>query len=272
MLNNILNAILFNTFVILFALFITMLFFIGIFLFLRGIQTKMNNIIIAGIGFIVLPIGLIGYFIFNLGGFFQEFFVFIAYVSTVVFTNLTFYKRKDRGIKNYTNWILFITIILGITQIILLALPVFFGVKVYYLRVSLDVVYSFMVFNWLAWAAFQSFKRLKNYNIAPWVEIRYKLLAIFSFIISFNNIPEFFQPIGTTWGDSDNIISLFVFGITAILAVSFSIGFFVAWIMPNWLKKRINKNYIPTEDKEYSEEELMRLIKSEMDEKSSSDK
>jgi len=265
-----LNIILFNIFIILFILFIVMLLLIGVFLLVRGIQTKMNNIIIAAIGFIGLPIGFIGYFVFNLSGLFQEIFVFIAYISTVVFTNSTFYKRKKRGLNHYTNWILIITIILGVIQIILFVIPIFLGIKVYYLRVALDTLYTFITFNWLAWAAFQSYKRLKEYNVEPWIKVRYKLLGIFSFIISFNNIPEFFQPVGTAWGDSDNIVSLVVFGISAILAVSFSIGFFVAWIMPNWLKRKINKNYTPSEDKEYSEEELMQLIREQMDEESSS--
>ena len=93
------------------------------------------------------------------------------------------------------------------------------------------------------------------------------MIAIFSFIISFNNVPEFFQPKGVNWGNPNNIISLAIFGTTAILVIAFSIGFFIAWIMPNWIKKKINKNYQPSEDKEYTEEELMKLIKTQMDDK-----
>jgi hypothetical protein len=97
------------------------------------------------------------------------------------------------------------------------------------------------------------------------------LIAFFSFIISFNNLPEFFQPKGVHWGDSENIISLILFGVTVILCVIFAMGFLIAWIMPNCFKKKINKNYKPAQDKEYSEEELMKLIKEELDQKSFSD-
>ncbi|TFG18215.1 MAG: hypothetical protein EU531_00880 [Promethearchaeota archaeon] len=263
-----LSEILFNTFALIFALFIIIILGVGFFLLVRGIQIKMCNIIIAAIAFIGLPIGFIGNVLFNLGGFFQEIFIFIAFNFTVVFTNLTFYKRK----KVYPTIVFAIVFILGVIQIALHALPLLFGINVYYLRVSLDLPYTLLTFNWLAWAAFQSYNRLNEYIIAPWVKLRYKLIAVFSFLISFNSIPEFFQPKGVYWGDPDNITSLIIFGITAILAISFSLGFFIAWIMPNWLKKKINKNYKPLEDKEYSEEELMEMIKTQLDDETRSNK
>jgi hypothetical protein len=225
----------------------------------------MINILITGIGFIGLVIGFIGNIIFNLGPLFQEIFVFMAFNFTVIFTNLTFYRRK----KVYPNLVLAIIFILGMIQLSIHALSLIFGINIYYLRVSLDLPYTFITFNWLAWAAYRSYQGLKDYHIAPWLKLRYKLVAIFSFIISYHSIPEFFQPKGINWGDPDNIISLIVFGITAILGVSFAIGFFIAWIMPNWLKKKIDKNYQPLDDKEYSEKELIELIKKQMDEESS---
>jgi len=259
------NEILFNIFATIFVVFIMIILIVGFFLIVRGTQTKMINIFITGTGFIGLAIGFIGNFVFHLGGLFQEIFVFIAFNFTVIFTNLTFYRRK----KIYPSLVLAVTFTLGIIQLFLHTLNLFLGTNVYYLRVSLDLPYTLLTFNWLAWASYQSYKRLKVYNIAPWLKLRYKLVAFFSLIISFHSIPEFFQPKGVYWGDPENIISLMVFGITAILAASFSIGFFIAWIMPNWLKKKINKNYKPLEDKEYSEKELMQLIKKEMDEESS---
>lgn len=258
-----LTEILFSIFVVLFALFIIIILGVGFFLLVRGIQKKMTNIILAGIAFIGLPLGFIGNVVFNLGPFFQEIFVLIAFIFTVLFTNLTFYKKK----KLYPNIVLIIVILLGSIQIVLHFLYSYSGLNLYYLRVVLDLPYTLLTFNWLAWAAFQSYRRLREYNIAPWIKLRYKLIAIFSFIISFNNVPEFFQPKGVNWGNPNNIISLAIFGTTAILVIAFSIGFFIAWVMPNWIKKKINKNYQPSEDKEYTEEELMQLIKTQMDDK-----
>ena len=258
-----LSEILFTIFLVLFGMFIIIMLGVGLFLLIRGIQIKMKNILIAGVGFIILPVGFIGNFVFNLGYFFMEIFVFIAFIFTVVFTNLTFYKKE----KFYSNIVFTFVIILGIIQLLLHALNLFFGINLYYLRVSLDQPYTLLTFNWLACASYKSYKRLREYNIAPWIKLRYKLVAICSFLISFNSIPEFFQPSGINWGDPDNIISLIIFGTTAILVVSFAIGFFIAWIMPTWFKKRINRDYIPSQDREYSEEELMQLIKKQLDEK-----
>ncbi|TFF97325.1 MAG: hypothetical protein EU541_08380 [Promethearchaeota archaeon] len=259
-----LNLILFHIFLILNAIFIIIVFVVGIFLLIRGLQIKMTNIIIASIGFIGLPIGFIGYFVFNLSEVFQETFVYLAYLSTVIFTNLTFYKKKEREWINYTNIVLFSVIILGLIQILLLYIQIYLGIYVYYFRVALDFLYTFLTFFWLAWAAFQSYQRLKEYKIAPWIKLRYRLLWIFSLIISFNNVPEFFQPPGVQWGTSNNLISLIVFGTTAILGVIFAIGFLLAWIMPNWLKVKVKGDYTPSQDIQYSEEELMRLIKEQL--------
>jgi hypothetical protein len=116
----------------------------------------------------------------------------------------------------------------------------------------------------MAWSSYSAYQKIKNKNIQPWIKVRYKLVAFVSFILSFNNIPEYFQPKGTTWGDPDNIISLAVFGTTAIISVIFAFGFSLAWMMPNWLKKFFNRNYQLLDEKEYTEEELMNLIREQL--------
>ena len=248
------------TFIGFLAVFIFVLILIGIFLTIRGVQRHFFNLIIAGIGFLSLSIGFLGNFIFNLGEIFQEICVFICLNATVVFTNLTFYKGQKKG----KNLILILTILLGLIQILLFLIILLGNINVYYLRVSLDVPYNMIPFLWMSYASFSAYKQLRSEDIQPWIKVRYKLIAIFSLIISFNNIPEFFQPKGIQWGNPANPISLAVFGIMAVLALLFSIGFGLAWLMPKWFKLYLNKDYKEFQDIELSEDELMKNIQNQL--------
>ena len=255
------NGILYIFFIILFAIFIGCLILIGGFLVARGKKITNYNLILIGIGFLTLPIGFIGTFIFNLDFLFQEIFVFISFVIVVIFTNMTFHRHQ----RFLSNLILSIVLILGLIQIVFHAVIAFTPLNPYYSKVILDVPYTFLVFDWLSWSSFSAYKSLKNQNIQPWIKLRYKIISIFSFIISLHIIPEFFQPVGVLWGDPSNLASLLVFGTTAILAVVFSIGFAFAWIMPDWTKKLINKDYKPLDEEELTEEEFMNLLKNQLD-------
>jgi uncharacterized membrane protein YciS (DUF1049 family) len=66
------------------------------------------------------------------------------------------------------------------------------------------------------------------------------------------------------FGDPNYLESYIVFGIISIMAIIFAVGFALAWFMPGWFKRFLNKGYHAVEDKEYSEEELMDLIKREL--------
>ena len=223
----------------------------------------MKNLMILGIGFIAVPIGFIGNFIFKLTPIFQEYFVFIGFVSAVLFTNMTFYKNHMKK----ANLILVIAIILGIIQIILFLMFNEIEIKrnfQYFLRVSLDLPYVFVVFNWLGFSCYSAYLRLKDQDIEPWIKVRYKLIAISSIIFSLHSIPEFFQPRDIRWGNPNDPISLIIFGITAVMAITYAIGFALSWFMPKWLKRYFNKGYERSIEKEYSEEELMNLIKSQL--------
>jgi hypothetical protein len=225
----------------------------------------MTNIIIIGFGFAILSIGFISNLVFNLGQLFQEFTIFISFILVVIFTNLTFHK--NRGFK--PNIILFSVIILGFVQIgfFLYSILGTWTLFLYYLRVWLDLPYTLLTFNWLAFSSYSSYRVLKSQKVKPWIKMRYKMVAIFSFIFSFSNIPEFFQPPGTTWAESDNVISLLVFGITATLVIVFSLGFALAWLMPTSFKNFLDRNYEVDKEIEYQEKELIELIKKQLSQK-----
>lgn len=259
-------VILFWIFATLLMLFLSTLFTVGIFLLIKGIQRKMVGLSCLGIGFIVIPIGFVGNYILDIypGYLFQEIFITIGFILAVIFTNLTFHKNR----KSPAKLILIVVIVLAIIQLI------FHGMMsiertplIYYLKVSFDLPYNFLVFNWMAWSSYSAYKIVKNQDIEPWIKVRFRLISILSFIMSFHGIPEFFQPYDILWGTPSNLISVLVFGTTAVLAVIFSVGFFFAWIMPNWLKKYLNRNYQTVKDSEFTEEELMTLIRKQLAER-----
>ena len=258
-----LNGFLYALFLVLFVIFIGIMIIVSVLLFIKAKERKMKNLFIVGLGFIALPIGFIGDFAFNLGAIFLEVFVFICFVLAVVFTNMTFYKDRQKE----ANIVLIITVVLGVIQLILIIINIDIEINrpfEYYLRISLDFLYIFLVFNWLGFSSYTAFKRFRDQEIEPWIKARYKMITVFSFIMSFHGIPVFFQPIGVRWGDPSNVISLLIFGITSILTFIFSVGFLLAWLMPNWLKDKLNKDYEPKEDRVFSEEDLMRIIKKQL--------
>lgn len=235
----------------------------GIFFLVKGKQNKMKNLMVLGIGFIALPIGFIGRFIFNFNSIFQEYFVFIGFISLVIFTNMTFYKNRMKK----AILVVVTVIILGIIQIVLFHM--FYEIEIkrnfqYFLRVSLDLPYVLLVFNWLAYSCYRAYNRLKDQDIEPWIKARYKLIAFSSLILSLHSIPEFFQPKDIRWGNPSDPISLIIFGITAVIGITYAIGFAISWFMPKWLKKYFNKGYERSIEKEYSEDELMDLIKNQL--------
>ena len=260
-----LNNILFIVFIIFFGIFIITLLINSIFFLIKGFKNRMYNIIIIGFGFAILSLGFISNLVLNLGQLFQEFSIFISFILLVIFTNLTFHK--NRGF--IPNIVLISVIILGLVQIgfFIYSIVGTWTLSLYYLRVWLDLPYTFLTFNWLAYSSFSSYLLMKSQKVNPWIKMRYKMVAIFSFIFSFSNIPEFFQPPGTTWAESDNVVSLLVFGITTMLVIVFSLGFALAWIMPTSFKKFLDRNYEIDEEVEYQERELIDLIKKQLSQK-----
>jgi hypothetical protein len=77
-------------------------------------------------------------------------------------------------------------------------------------------------------------------------------------------IPRFFQTKNIPWGDPNNVISLIIFGITAVLGFTYAILLSISWFMPEWMKKHFNKDFQRVMDKDYSEDELLNMIKNEL--------
>ncbi|MBD3255315.1 MAG: hypothetical protein GF383_09495 [Candidatus Lokiarchaeota archaeon] len=235
----------------------------GTLFLIYAIRNKFLNMGLLGCGFNSVLIGFVGNFLFRQGPVFQEIFVYIGYVLVVIFVNITFY----RGHMKKAHIVLIAVIILGMIQIFLICTFSPLGLKrgvYYYFRISLDLIYVFLVFNWFAYSFYNAYNRLKDQDIEPWIKTRYKMLAIASFIMSFHTFPEFFQPKNVPWGDPSNPNSLIIFGTLAIMGMLYSVIFAISWLMPKSLKNYINKGYKIKIDEEYSEVELMNLIKKQL--------
>ncbi|MBD3255217.1 MAG: hypothetical protein GF383_09000 [Candidatus Lokiarchaeota archaeon] len=226
----------------------------------------MKNMAILGIGVILIPIGFIVDFIFEVGDYVLEIFVFLGFVMVVIFINTTFYRNRNKA----ANLVLIMVIFLGIVQILLFYLysDVFLQRGFHhYLTRTFDLIYVLLVYEWFAYSCYSAYKRLKDQNIKPWIKARYRLLAISSFVMGFHSIPEFFLPKNVEWGDPNHPISLLLFGVVAIMSIVYGIIFSISWFMPRKLKNYYNKEYKKETDKEYTEEELMNLIKDQLNEK-----
>jgi len=259
------QAILFYTFSILLVFYFILVCVIGIYLLIRGYQRNLNNIMIMGLAFLAMTLGFLAQFFIETHGFLiREILVLIGFIFFIIFTNSTFYKQHERNLGTYV-------LILGIAfagiQLIFQILVDYILPDdriIHYTKIALDLPFNLLVFNWMAFASFSAFKRIKNESIAPWIKTRYKFIALSSLIMSFHSIPEFFQPFEITIGDFTNLQSLIVFGIIALISLTFVILFGLAWIMPQWFKNHLNKNYEPIEEVSYSEKELMELIRNQI--------
>ena len=232
------SEIIYFLFIVLFLLFIITLMITGIFLLIRAYQLKMKNLIYLGTGFILIPIGFIGSVIIvdSWSIFFEELLVSSGFILGTCFTNLTFYKtRKSPG-----RLILIAVITLALIQIGFSILKAIEKTPFnFYLSAAFDLVFTVLTFNWISWSSYSAYKRIRDKEIMPWIKVRYKIIAFSSFILSLHVIPEFFTPWNMDFIHQNN----FAFGITAIMAIIFAVGMFLAWIMPNWFKNYLNKGY-----------------------------
>ena len=249
---------------ILMLLFFVLVSTIGLFLLIRGNQRKLNNIITMGFAFLAMTIGFLMQFLIKEYGFLiREILSLIGFTFIIVFTNMTFYRHKS----HLRNYLLIIGILLAINQFVFQLFVDYITPNnrfIHYTKIALDLPFNLLVFNWMAFAAYSSYIKLRNESITPWVITRYKLIALSSFIMSFHSIPEFFQPFEIPMGDPSNIASLLVLGFISTISLIFVLLFGLAWIMPNWLKNMINRDYTPIKEESYSDNELMELIKNQL--------
>ncbi|MHA1373892.1 MAG: hypothetical protein ACTSR7_06325 [Promethearchaeota archaeon] len=142
----------------------------------------------------------------------------------------------------------------------------------YYLEESKLIFYYYILFSitisyllshlWLGITALRYYKTIKFSNIEPWIKIRYGLIGWGSTIYAFSFFLYYLFPY--------DVIGVFSFPniiygyIILSFTVFYSLFMYFAWIMPKWLKNRLNKDFQGIEEKEYEEDELLEIIKKEL--------
>ena len=237
---------------------------VGVFFLIRAYQLKLKNLIFGGISLILGAISQIGRQLFNFNLVITRIILSLSFIVVVVFTNTTFHKDRKSNLSKL--FLIIIVINFFVQSYLTFLVMTMNSPQVFYLNVAHDTVNRFIVFGWLAWSVFSAYKEIKFEDIEPWIKARYKILFWVTFIFSFHNLPFFFQPWNIQFGDAGDIRSFIVFGIISVFAIIFAIGWLITWFMPNWFKRYLNKEYQPIKDKEFTEEELMTIIRKQTSE------
>ncbi|MFX1276517.1 MAG: hypothetical protein ACFFBP_19560 [Promethearchaeota archaeon] len=256
------------------AIYIPILITIATYLLYKAIKIKANNVIFISLYFYMIGLDFL----------FETFYLKdLAYEIFAIFTNTplilliffikyTFYKEKKSAFK----FILVLFIILRVSELIL-RLPNNFTipqdtpitesqVPIYYIFEIIVILNSYLVNGWFFYVSFRTYRSLENLNIEPWIKRRYLIIsyAILCSAVS-TSLSIFIPPIGGGYQGTSLSISIALLKLPFVM--SFYFGSLIGWIMPKKLKLYFNKNYKIIEDKEFSEEELMNLIRNQLSEK-----
>lgn len=233
---------------------------------MRAIQLKLTNIYYIALGFFSIVVGFIGSLILGLGLIFEEFFVTFGFVLVGFFTYETYHKNSGRIPKLVLLSIIIISSIHFIYQIYFTLNP---GVLTQLISKTLDIIKTFTVFYWLGISSYRAYDKIKEEDVHKWIKVRYKLIAISAVIMSIQPMPELFMPYNVEYGDPQNVITFIVFTITLVIALIFSTGFLVSWIMPESIKRYIDRNYQEHDFQDLTELEIIQLIKEDLNKKNS---
>ena len=182
---------------------------------------------------------------------------YLCVIFLSLFVRLTFYKDKKSP---------FVLIIIISTGVFIVSLIV--GVinptslkDIYYFmgQFTLNILIMIAAY-WYGFVALKQYSSFKNQNIQPWIKKRYLISSITSLCFASSGLSSTIIEI-INWDLSIRIISILSLLITTILLITFVIGSFLAWVMPERLKHFFNKDYHKTEEEELSEEEIMTQLK-----------
>jgi hypothetical protein len=258
--NNIymINPFLYTLFLVFLIMYLGVVLTVSIIFTIRAYKTKLKGLIYGSICFILVVASQTGLLLFGFNLLTERILYTLHYLFAIFFVKSIFYEER----KSLFPYILTLSIIgAAILNYIVFLMMTDNSLLLYSLEISLDFSLRFFIFIWLAWASYSAYKEFKDKDIEPWIKSRFKLTALVSLIVSLYNLNRFFLPWNVSRGDPNNLISFVIFGITAVLALIISLGFVLAWITPNWFKNYINRDYEPSYKKEYSETEVIEIIK-----------
>jgi len=233
----------------LFIIFLVFRVITGAFLFKTWRETKKTNLLLLVIFFFMNALTLFFLVFGNL--MLYDVNTIITMVIGLIFIDRTFYQDR----KSPFTLLLVLTIVLGSLTIIsftMFELSIILEKNVAFLLHNIFVGADFAIFGlWSFIAASGSLKAFSSSDaVEPWVKGRYRLVKFYSICIILVGSLTLFTPVEGTvnW-------ALLVILVANILRIS---GETLAWIMPNFLKKYLNRGYAAVDlSEELTEEEIM---------------
>ncbi len=186
---------------------------------------------------------------------FGNIFVFIVGIShllIVIFVHKTFYKGQ---IRVYTLYVIII-VICTIGYILNLFDP--FPFFTYPISLHIFAWYNFLLPSiphfWCSYVILKQYLVYRNKDIQPWIKMRYLIAGLSHIPWGLLGIFYLFY-----WY-AGNIPLIYASIVISIAITMFTIGYFIAWVMPEPLKKFFNRHYENIDAKEMTEEEIKQLL------------
>ena len=243
---------------------------VAIFLSIKMIKTKKYNLTPLILFFLLNSFRLIFYLTPSLLIIFLVIIQFLD-VLVVIFVKLTFFKGRK---SLFPFFLVGLIIVRSFDFIIRLNFQISVPMThildvsnlIFYYYILFSITYTFLVSHfWLGYVSLKYYNSIKSASIEPWIKRRYQIIGFGSLLYGLSVFTIYLIPY--------NVIGTYIFPniiynyITLLFTLYYSLSMFIAWIMPNWLKKRFNKDFELIKDEEYSENELLDLIKQQLQEK-----
>ena len=191
---------------------------------------------------------------------------FTGIMLMILFTKETFFK----DVKNKAFWsIILITTVLFIVNLITkLLTPYQTDILCYGMVNYSHAVFSTLGAFWFGWVSLRQYRSYKTQRIEPWIMRRYQIGGIAAISLGIIGAKNTFNYLAYVFGSIENPMRLFTtinLILTAVFTILFLIGSIFAWLMPQKLRKWFNRGYKKEDEKEMSEEEILRVFKERTD-------
>jgi len=233
----------------------------GIILAIRRITEKYQNLeLLAGFTFSVAFVSFIYAMPDNLIrglGFIVS--LFLSSFFLLLFTDRMFFVGKKSPLITFL-------IIITIVSLGYVFIKLFLGVfqddwqMIAFNNLLVSIIISIPGY-WFGYLVLKQYNNIKNKNLEPWIKMRFLIAGVgallegsigwISYMIVISQIP------GVDPSGNFELLALFIY---ALILIIFSIGFFIAFVMPERLKKYFNRNYKTFDDKGLSEDEIMKKM------------
>ena len=231
------------------ALSIRLIIGVNLLLVLR--RTKMKNLLTLAVVFLINAVSFAFTFDFSNNSFLFYTLIDIAMVFHLIFTEQTFFSGRKSPLK----FILPSSLVLGTINAVTIGIytmdntltDMFLIGKIFF------ALNHYVVWGWFLFVAYTSYKKLSgNSAIEDWVKARYRLMIYYAVLII---VPATLLIFSASQTDVVTITA-------AVLAMVSWILQFVVWVMPETIRRILNRNYVsPVNEADMSltEEEILAM-------------